>query len=483
MMPPRSRHCFLLVLVLLACLGRGLLGVEEARVASRSWTDPGHRLEEALLFVERNGTRLQTSDGKPYRYVGMNYWYGANLGSVGPGGDRERLVRELDELSARGIKNLRVMAGSEGPNTEPYRIVPAMQVGPGVYDRDVVEGLDFLLKEMGRRKMRAVMCLTNEWIWSGGLAQYLVWGGYAKKIPVHPPGPSSWETFMHFTSHAFGHERTVELYHDHVRFIVGRNNSLTGVPYAEDPTIMSWELANEPRGMRFFDDFFAWVKSTSALIKSLDPNHLVTIGLEGDTIDPKYNGIDFEKLNSPKTIDYTTIHIWVENWKWYDPYRPEATYPFAKEKSLEYLQSHASRSRKIGKPMVLEEFGMARDSDTGRDRYLPSTPVTWRDHFFDNMLSWVCLLGRDPNSAVVGANLWAYGGDAYKVVNSLWTPGGLWKPGNAFTGDPPHEAQGWYSIYSEDKSTLELIQKYEECISPNPSPPSLQVRATVMDLP
>ncbi len=54
------------------------------------------------LFVEREGTVLQTTDGTPYRYVGMNYWYGANLGSSGPGGDRDRLRRELDELSARG---------------------------------------------------------------------------------------------------------------------------------------------------------------------------------------------------------------------------------------------------------------------------------------------------------------------------------------------------------------------------------------------
>ena len=58
-------------------------------------------------------------------------------------------------------------------------------------------------------------------------------------------------------------------------------------------------------------------------IKDLDPKHMVTIGLEGDTIDPAYNGIDFEKLNSVEAIDYATIHIWVENWNWYDPWRRE----------------------------------------------------------------------------------------------------------------------------------------------------------------
>ena len=56
-------------------------------------------------------------------------------------------------------------------------------------------------------------------------------------------------------------------------------------------------------------------------------------------------------------------------------------------------------------------------------RYLPTTTTDWRDRFFEDMLSWVCLLGKDPNSAVVGANLWAYGGDAFEGVNKMWTPG------------------------------------------------------------
>ena len=31
-----------------------------------------------------------------YRYVGANFWYGAILGSEGRGGNRERLLKELD---------------------------------------------------------------------------------------------------------------------------------------------------------------------------------------------------------------------------------------------------------------------------------------------------------------------------------------------------------------------------------------------------
>ena len=36
-------------------------------------------------------------------------------------------------------------------------------------------------------------------------------------------------------------------------------------------------------------------------------------------------------------------------------------------------------------------------------------------------------------------------------------PGEFWKPGDPFIGDPPHEKQGWYSVYDKD-STVSLIK-------------------------
>ena len=67
------------------------------------------------------------------------------------------------------------MAASEGPNTEPYRMVPALMVSPGDYDESVLDGLDFFLAEVGKREMKAVMVLNNYWQWSGGMGQYVSW--------------------------------------------------------------------------------------------------------------------------------------------------------------------------------------------------------------------------------------------------------------------------------------------------------------------
>ena len=52
--------------------------------------------------------------GKPYYYVGANFWYGPILGSEGVGGDRARLRRELDEMQRLGIDNLRILVGADG---------------------------------------------------------------------------------------------------------------------------------------------------------------------------------------------------------------------------------------------------------------------------------------------------------------------------------------------------------------------------------
>ncbi|HLN94675.1 MAG TPA: hypothetical protein VK183_03500, partial [Flavobacterium sp.] len=49
-------------------------------------------------FVGVDGTHF-TKNGKPYYYIGANYWYGAILGSK-KYGDRKRLARELDQMKA-----------------------------------------------------------------------------------------------------------------------------------------------------------------------------------------------------------------------------------------------------------------------------------------------------------------------------------------------------------------------------------------------
>jgi len=398
-------------------------------------------------FVKVKGTQFQIND-KPYYYIGANYWYGAHLGSSGTYGDRERLLRELDHLAAHGVKNLRIMAGSEGPANQPLRVQPAMQEAPGVYNQEVLEGLDFLLQEMAKRNMKAVMCLTNFWHWSGGMAQYVAWADKTT-IPYPPPAKDgSWDRYQKYTATFYTNQQAKEAYNQHVRYIVNRTNSLTGLPYKNDPVIMSWELANEPRGMKQRSAYLKWIKDTVTLIKSLDANHLVTIGSEGDTPNPEYAGVRYLEDHKNSGIDYGTMHIWIENFGWYEPKKPEQSYPGALEKAKDYFNKHLKESETLGLPMVFEEFGIARDQRSMD----PKSTTKWRDQYLATMFNQV-FEAAEQGRAAAGANFWAYSGEGRPRTNDE----AFWQLGDDLLGDPAHEPQGWYGVYNTDISTFKII--------------------------
>ena len=207
------------------------------------------------------------ADGKPYSYVGANFWYGAILGSQSEGGDRERLLRELDILSATGIDNLRILVGGDGPDGVPSRIEPTLQKAPGEYNDAILDGLDFLLAEMGKRDMKAVLYLNNSWEWSGGYSQYLEWAG-AGKAPI--PAIDGWNTFSAYVNQYARNPEAQRLFENYVHDMVTRTNRYTGQPYTDDPTIMSWQIGNEPRAFSSENKelFRQWMSRTAVSIRT-----------------------------------------------------------------------------------------------------------------------------------------------------------------------------------------------------------------------
>ena len=401
-------------------------------------------------FVKVEGTHFKIGS-KDYYYLGTNFWYGLNLGSKGAGGDRERLKRELDRLQAMGVTNLRIMGGSEGPDSEPFRIVPSLQTAPGVYNQEVLDGLDYLLDEMRKRDMRAVVCLSNFWNWSGGMGQYLVWSQAADSIPYPPPQPGGdWDRYQKFTAGFYSNQKAVDMFNNHVTFILNRKNSYSDVTYKDDPTIMAWQLCNEPRGINNIEAYRQWIENSASLIKGLDSLHLVTTGSEGKTSSP-YSGTDPEQDHNFKNIDYMTIHIWVQNWNIYDPKNPDATYDPAVKYALNYLEEHELIGQKINKPVVLEEFGISRDDNS----YDPVSGTLMRNKYYGTVFNGVYSKASREKSVISGSNFWAWAGEGRPRE-----PECIWKAGDNFIGDPPHEAQGWYSVYDTDAATIETIKEF-----------------------
>ncbi len=393
--------------------------------------------------------------GQPYRYGGTNFWYGMYLGSPGPTGDRERLTRELDTLAALGMTNLRVLAGSELSYLH-RTLTPAVQSRPGEYNDTLLQGLDFLLDEMRKRDMRAVVFFSNYWEWSGGFSQYVTWGD-GNERGVDPEDPAQgWPAFMDYSASFYKHDGAQRLYRQFVKSVVGRRNSVNGLYYRDDPTIMAWQLANEPRpgtlgdrGEGNLPSFLAWVDSTARFIKSLDTNHLVCTGSEG-SIGTLQNESYFVKAHATPAVDYLTLHLWPYNWQWFDPKHAVGSLDSATQKATDYIRSHMAIARSMGKPITLEEFGLPRDNASNS----AGASSVARERYFNSILNMISD-SAEAGGALVGWNVWAWGGDGTGRSEDF-----RWRPGDDFAGDPPHEPQGINSIFNGDVGTKEILSRF-----------------------
>lgn len=401
--------------------------------------------EQARITVK--GTQFYKGD-KPYSYVGTNYWYGSLLASKKVG-DRKRLLRELDLMQKNGIDNLRVLVGADGGKYD-YTVRPALQYEQGKYDEDLLDGLDFLIYEMGKRKMYAVLYLTNNWEWSGGMSQYLEWNGHGA-IPVPNIAPNTWPQFMSYTEKFHSCEPCMEGLNNHVKFILGRTNAYTKRKYTEDNTIMAWQVGNEPRTFTAENEakFTVWLNSIVNLIDSLDKNHLISTGSEG-----KNSSNDsmetFERTHLNPNIDYLTMHIWPKNWNWFKADDADKTLPTTIENAGKYIDQHITVANNLKRPIIIEEFGLPRENENLTASSSVSNRNTFYAYIFDRIVE-----SRKNNGPLQAANFWGFGGEGKAI-----TKDGKWKPGDPLTTDPPQEPQGLNSVYSSDKSTLELVKKY-----------------------
>ena len=425
------------------------------------------RCERSSEFVRvENGQFVRGED--TLSFVGTNFWYGPLIASEGRGGNRERLHKELDALKSIGVTNLRILVGSDGPEGVAYKVEPVLQLEPGVYNDTVLRGLDYLLAQMAERDMHAVLYFNNSWEWSGGYGQYLEWAGDGKALL---PSVDGYENYVDHVSRFVKDEKAKELYYNHVKNIVTRTNTVTGKPYTEDPTIFSWQIGNEPRA--FARDsvtkaaFADWMCTSASLIKSLDPNHMVSTGSEG-LYGCEVDMDLFEQIHAHKDFDYLNVHIWPLVWRWVTKDTFADSVCVANRMTEKYLTAHFPVAERLGKPIVLEEFGYPRD---GAKAFEGEVEKFWdgvslskdsstaaRDAYYSYVFDRL-VKARENGEPLAGVNFWGWGGHATQSqVNEFW------RPGDDYCGDPAQEPQGLFSVYATDGTTVELIRQTNETL-------------------
>jgi mannan endo-1,4-beta-mannosidase len=118
----------------------------------------------------------------------------------------------------------------------------------------------------------------------------------------------------------------------------------------------------------------------------------------------------------------------------------------AVDKSMEYIDSNGAVAIKLGKPLVIEEFGLPRDKQS----FEISAATSFRDTYFEKILKQV-----RTKPYIAGANFWTFGGKARPLKGQLF-----WKSGDEYMGDPPMEEQGLYSIFDSDRSTWKIVKEH-----------------------
>lgn len=324
---------------------------------------PASAAPKTAPFVTAKAGKLWQG-GKQYEFAGTNNYY--------LGYKSEAMVDAvLDDAAEAGFDVVRTWGSQDFQNPDGsgsvhqnfegvwYQAWDAAAGRPVVNTgADGLQKLDYAIAAAGERGLKLVIAFVNNWNAFGGMDQYVRWAGLDEHADFYTDATiRGW-------------------YKNWVSTLLNRTNSITGVKYKDDPTILSWELANEPRctsagvypnGTCDTTTITTWADEMSTFVKSIDRNHLLSAGDEGFfcrdesnwTLTQKYgasgygpgfgedcaDGVDTVALASLKNIDMMSMHLYPDHWKTTTAW------------GTGWISEHAAAARKIGKPVYLGEFG------------------------------------------------------------------------------------------------------------------------------
>lgn len=192
-----------------------------------------------------------TIDGETNYFVGTNtYW----LAFLNNNSDVDHV---LSDIAASGLKILRVWGFNDVNTVPPAGTVYFQLLANGTATintgSDGLEKLDYVVSAAETHGIKLIIPFVNNWSDYGGMAAYVTAFGGTQ---------TTWYT----------NTAAQAAYKAYIKAVVSR--------YSSSPAIFAWELGNEPRCSGCDTSVITdWAETTSAYIKSLDSNHMVTTGI------------------------------------------------------------------------------------------------------------------------------------------------------------------------------------------------------------
>ncbi|RDL42136.1 Glycoside hydrolase family 5 protein [Venustampulla echinocandica] len=249
----------------------------------QTFLEPIEVLQARNSYVYRDGTTLRLQ-GDIWTANGANvYWLGLDENVIPPAGEPfyaplnasyptpGRTTEVMNTLVMMGASLIRsqTLGVSVG---NPLSLMPSL----GVYNDAAFEPMDWAVFQARQHGLRILPPLTDDYdYYHGGKFNFLRWRGFNIS---GSDSPLPTDTMQFYTN-----KTIIQDFKDYIEHLMTHVNPLTGLTYAEDPTIIGYETGNELNGIKWADQDVpnGWTSEICQLIKKLGPNKLCIDGTYG----------------------------------------------------------------------------------------------------------------------------------------------------------------------------------------------------------
>ncbi|KAJ8329988.1 hypothetical protein QVD99_003547 [Batrachochytrium dendrobatidis] len=257
----------------------------------------------------KDGYKLGTENGRrciisPY---GENAWEWV----VPDPWEQEDAVRSIAGLGGRVIRTYTLGFGDH------YHME-----GPGKFNEKAFVAMDHALALCRKYGVRLVIPLVNQNSPNLYYGDYGIMTGFRKKSP----------------SAFFTDPELINDFKGLIKFMLNRKNTVNGIRYGDDCTILAWQTGNELGGWEGAPPPSRWTIDIATYIKGLAPNTLVMDGTMG--------GLDFKKRIPIESLQSKYVDVFSNNY-------------YYGRQDIQRLKDDPAHTRSYKKAFAVTEFGLA----------------------------------------------------------------------------------------------------------------------------